>query len=472
VKLAIRKHWLSAVAVLGVAVVGVAVGVYILSQQNFRFPFVEATPKRIEVELENAQAVQPGQGQTVRVAGVKVGSISGVKVEDGVAVVDVEVEPRYDNLIRADATALLRPKTPLKDMFLEVNPGTGRVLKDGGRIRAANTLPDINPDEVYSALDADTRPYLKLLVAGAGKGLEGRGGDLREVFRRLGPIHRDLARVARATARRRHALERLVHRYGLLMTEVGRHPAEIRRLVSASSAVFGALAGENQSISTSVARLPGALRASEEALGEVRTFAPALRGALRSLRSPIRKLDATNRAVRPFLERTTPVLRDEIRPFVRAARPFTDDLRVAANGLSKATPDLTSSVEELNRFFNMGAYNPQGAEGLAGKTVAEQRARQEGYLYWLAWTAQNGNSLFSTADAQGPWRRVTLCGVAQPVLSSIVSGILGAETKANPGLLDPLLGGSDGTIHPGSPIAGVLDTGFGSCDFNALPTGP
>ena len=91
-------------------------------------------------------------------------------------------------------------------MFLEVNPGTGKPVPEGGRSRSANSLPDIDPDEIYSALDADTRPYLKLLVAGAGKGLRNRGDDLREVFRRLEPIHRDLARVTQR--QRRAAAER------------------------------------------------------------------------------------------------------------------------------------------------------------------------------------------------------------------------------------------------------------------------
>src|SRR6185312_15816706 len=190
---------------------------------------------------------------------------------------------------------------------------------------------------------------------------------------------------------------------------------------------------ENANISEAVRRLPGALDASRRALGEVDTFAPALRGALQALRPPIRELPAANAALRPFFAKTTPVLRDQIRPFVREARPFTRNLRVAATGLAEATPDLTTSVQELNRFFNMGAYNPGGAESLAGKSVAEQRARQEGLLYWLAWTAQNGNSLFSTADAQGPWRRVTLCGVSSTLLQSTVAGILKTETQANPG---------------------------------------
>jgi phospholipid/cholesterol/gamma-HCH transport system substrate-binding protein len=473
VKLAIRKHFVSFLAVVGLFVLGLAVAAYILSQQDFRFPLVEDTPKRIAMELENAQAVQPGQGQTVRVAGVEVGRISDVKLENGVAVVEMEIEKKYEDLIRDDATALLRPKTALKDMFVEVSPGSGRVLDEGERIPVANTLPDVDPDEVYEALDEDTRPYLRLLVSGAGKGLDGRGDDLREVFRRFEPLHRDLARVTEATAARRDALKRLIHRYGLLMTHVGRRPEELRRLVSASRAVFDALASEDQNISESVARLPGALRASEAALGEVREFAPVLRSSLESLRPPIRRLDETNAAVTPFLLETTPILRDEIRPFVRAARPFSDDLRLAARDVAQAAPDLTVTFEELNRFFNMGAFNPGGAESLEGRSVAEQRARQEGFLYWLAWAAQNGTSLFSSADGQGPWRRVTICGVPAVVISSLIGTVLAEIGADDPGFAEELIGGViGGGTQPGSPVDQILDSQFGSCNFNALPTPP
>jgi phospholipid/cholesterol/gamma-HCH transport system substrate-binding protein len=469
VKVAIRKHFVDFLAIAGLALLGVAVAVYILSQQDLRFPLVEATPKRIQIELANAQAVQPGQGQTVRVAGVEVGRIADVEVEDGVAVVTAEVEPEYDNLIRRDATALLRPKTALKDMFVEVDPGRGRPVPDGGRITVANTLPDINPDEIYSALDADTRPYLRLLVVGAGKGLDQRGDDLREVFRRLEPIHRDLARVTRATALRRTALKRLIHDYGLLISEVGKHPRELRRLVTASRSVFDSLANQEAAISESVARLPGSLRASERALANVREFAPVLRSSLESLREPIRKLPETNAALIPFLRETEPEIRTEIRPFVRLARPWTNDLRFAAKGTAKATPDLRRSLGELNRFFNIGAFNPGGAEGLDGLSIPQQRQRQEGFLYWLAWAAQNGTSLFSTADGQGPWRRVTICGVPAAVLEGIVADVVGEVGDSNPALADLLTTPGAGGV---TPIEELLNTQFGSCNFNALPTVP
>jgi phospholipid/cholesterol/gamma-HCH transport system substrate-binding protein len=467
---AIRKHWRDFLAIAGLAVIGLAIGIYILTQQDLRFPLVQESPKQIQIELANAQAVQPGQGQTVRVAGVEVGRIADVELENGVAAVTLDIEREYENLIRRDATALLRPKTALKDMFIEVDPGTGKPLPEGGRISVANSLPDIDPDEVYAALDADTRPYLKLLVAGAGKGLRGRGDDLREVFRRFEPIHRDLAKVTRASARRRVALKQLIHDYGLLMTEVGRHPQDLRRLVTASRSVFDALANEDDSISASVAQLPASLRASERALTQVRQFAPVLRSSLESLREPIRKLDETNAAVIPFLRETEPVIRDEIRPFVRAARPWTDDLRLAARGTAKAMPDLRRSFGELNRFFNIGAFNPGGAEGLGGLSVSQQRQRQEGYLYWLAWVSQNATSLFSSADGQGPWRRVTICGVPAAALQGIVQGVLAEIGASNPALAEELLntGGPTGT----SAVDQLLATQFGSCNFNNLPTTP
>src|SRR5918999_1992582 len=283
-------------------------------------------------------------------------------------------------------------------------------------------------------------------------------------------------RIRAPTSSCREALKQLIHRYGLLMEHVGERPAELRRLVTASRTVFDALAGEDQNISAAVAQLPDTLRASERTLNRVRGSAPVLRSSFGSLRPPIRKLDETNAAVTPFLRETTPILRDEIRPFVRAARPFTDDLRLAARDVSRAAPDLTVTFEELNRFFNMGAYNPGGAEGLEGKSVAEQRARQEGFLYWLAWGSQNGTSLFSSADGQGPWRRGTICGVPAAVITALIGTVLTEIGADDPALAEELIGGPVGQTppagDPGRPGDQVLDSPFGSCNFTALPTPP
>ena len=106
-------------------------------------------------------------------------------------------------------------------------------------------------------------------------------------------------------------------------------------------------------------------------------------------------------------------------------------------------------------------------------SIAEQRERQEGFLYWLAWTAQNGTSLFSTADGQGPWRRVTICGVPASVLTGIVQGVLAEVGVEQPGARRGAARRRTGAgTQPGSPVDQLLDTQFGSCNFNALPTTP
>jgi phospholipid/cholesterol/gamma-HCH transport system substrate-binding protein len=438
---AIRKNLADFLAILGVVLLGIGIGAYILANQRLRFPLVEEPFYTVKAELPDAQAVTPGQGQTVVVAGVRVGDIGAVELEDGKAVVELQLEPKYKGLITDQASALLRAKTGTKDMFLEVDPGDGKPLPKDGRIPISNTLPDIDPDEFLAALDGDTRNYLKLLISGAGKGLEGRGTDLRATLKRLGPLHKDLARVSRAVAERRHNLRRLVNRYGLLMAELGKSDKDITRLVRASNVTLGAFADEDQNISALVSKLPGTLNQTTTTLGKVDRLADQMGPTFESLRPPFRKLDEANAAVLPFVKEAAPILEKQVRPFARAAQPFQRDLGAASRDLAQATPDLTTSFHELNRLFDIGAYNPGGTEGISegcekgGACTPEERSRNEGYLYWLGWVGQNTVSLFSTADALGPIRRAYLLNLDCPVFTAGAKEAGMGDAEAN-GLAD------------------------------------
>ena len=77
-------------------------------------------------------------------------------------------------------------------------------------------------------------------------------------------------------------------------------------------------------------------------------------------------------------------------------------------GTSSALPELNRDANVLNHFVNMLAHNTNGTE------PPDKAGRDEGYLFWLAWLQHNGAALFSTSDANGPFRPVTLggtCGV-------------------------------------------------------------
>jgi phospholipid/cholesterol/gamma-HCH transport system substrate-binding protein len=406
---AIGAHLRDFVAVLGLFALAAGVGAYILSQQRLRFPLIEDSPSHVWVELQNAQGVTPGQGQTVRVAGMRVGDVGEVELHEGRARVRLDLDREHEGLVRRDATVLLRPRTGLKDMFLALDPGSRSepAIPEGGTVHVDNTLPDVNSDEILAMLDADTRAYLKLLIGGAGKGLRGRSADLREVFRRLGPLHSDLAAINREVVKRRRNLSRLVHNYGSTVSRLGREDEDLTELVRNASHVFSRLAQEDARISAAVQRLPGALAQTEEALVNVRELGEVAGPAFRALRPAVAQVDEANAELRPLAEKGEPILRTKLRPFVRTAQPVVDDLLPAARNLSQASPDLRESFYEINRFFNMAAHNPGGREPLTGDTERD-RAREEGLLFWLAWVSHNSNSLFSTADASGPFRRIIL----------------------------------------------------------------
>jgi phospholipid/cholesterol/gamma-HCH transport system substrate-binding protein len=434
---AIRKHLGDFVALTLLFAVALGAAGYMLAHQRLRFPLIEDKPMQLKADFSDAQAVIPGQGQTVRVAGVKIGDIGTVDLKDGHAVVSLEIDKKYSKLIHQDATALLRPKTGLKDMFIEVEPGDDKspLMHAGDHIPITNTAPDIDPDEFLSALDTDTRSYLQLLINGAGKGLKNHGNDLREVFKRFEPLHRDLARVSEAIAERRHNMKHLVHNYAALVDELSTKDKDLRTLVTSSNAVFKQFAAEDQGISSTVGQLPGALNQTAGTLQKVNTLAQEMKPTLSGLSPVFKQIDKTNHQVLPFVREATPEIKSEIRPFVRTARPYVRDLRPASKNLATASPDLTNAFKELNRFFNMLAYNPGGAEKLASATDTK---RDEGYQFWLAWVAHVTDSMFSTGDASGPLRRA---------ITTIDCNTLRSAVGAT--ALEPLLGLTDIFNDPG-----------------------
>jgi phospholipid/cholesterol/gamma-HCH transport system substrate-binding protein len=411
---ALRTHAAAFAAIIGLIVIAAGLSLYILDKQRMRFPW-EEKPYVLQAEFSTAQAVTAGQGQTVRVSGVRIGDLGAVKLRDGRAIVEMRIDPEYRGMVHTDATALLRPRTGLKDMFIDLEPGTGEApaAKDGWTLPIAATAPDVNLDEVLAELDADTRDYLKLLISDAGRGLKGRGLDLQEVFARFEPTHRDLAQVNGAVAERRKNLRRLIHSLNSLNAELASRGEDLTGLVDASQAVLRQFAAEESNVSGAVRELPRTLAETTTALERVQRFADVLAPAAEHLVPAAKALPAANEALIPLGREGAPLVREDIRPFVREARPVVADLRPSARGLGRSTAPLTRAFGQVNSFFNMLAYNPGGRE-------APSADRQEGYLFWLAWLQHMGTQLFSMSDAHGVLRPLTLgapCATVREIAS-------------------------------------------------------
>ena len=443
-KRAIKTHITDFAAILVLLVLSVVVAGYILNHERFRFPFIQSTPFTVNAEFSTAQAVTPGQGQSVRVSGVQIGQIGAVTLNNGMAVVQMQIDDQYSHLIHTNATALLRPKTGLKDMFIELTPGSkpAPVVKPGWTIPVSNTLPDIDVDEILASLDADTRSYLQLLVNGAGQGLKGQGGsELAQVFERFEPTHRDLARLNKAVAVRGTDLRQLVNSLQRLNTALATKQGQIVQLVDSSSKVFRAFASEEGNVSRSIVDLPGTLSQTTATLAKVQAFAQVLGPASQSLLPAARALPAANRALVALAKPSTPIVRNQIRPFVIAARPLVRNLEPAAVNLATATPNLSRTFAVLNHLVNMLGYNPGGA--------------QHGYLWWLAWLDHNARTLFSIQDGNGVFRPLFLQGSCAS-LNQIAQGLAGSELLLN---LDPIIGAAgsgSGLCPPASATGGGL----------------
>jgi phospholipid/cholesterol/gamma-HCH transport system substrate-binding protein len=417
-KRAIKDHWKDFAAILGLLIISAGVSAIILTNQRFRFPFIQDKPVKMYAELDTGQAVTPGQGQTVEVAGVKIGLIGKVELKDGRALVELSINPDFKDVIHTEGVSgLLRPRTGLKDMFLQIDPGdpNSPLAKENFTIPATNTMTDVNLDQFLAALDVDTRDHLQLLLGGAADGLKDRGMDLSELFRRFGPTARDLRRVNEAVSVEREGIKDAINGLSLLSAELAGKDDDLAELVDSSAAVFEAFASEDRNVSATVAKLPEALRVTTQTLGDVRAFADELGPTTQALTPTFQALDETNRVITPIALRLTPVIANEVRPFVRETRPLVGDLRVAANGLSGALPDLTGAFVRVNRLFNMLGFNANGAE------AKDAAGRDEGYLFYLAWLTHQTSNLINTDDANGPMRPVFLTGTCQTI-TSIVNG--------------------------------------------------
>ena len=290
------------IAVAGMVALALTVTYVIVQNQRLRIPVLDERPFELKAEFETAQAVVPGQGQTIRVAGVRIGDVEKVELVDGVGVVTFAIDREYLPIYR-DATILMRPTTGLKDMFFQLDPGTERAgeYDEGDVVPMANTAPDVNFHDILSALDGETRSYLRLLFVGGGKGLDGRDRQLGKLLGHLGPINSNMAELNRAVAKRRDELSRFTHNLNVLATRIGQAEAELTRLVSSSSQYLGAIAEQDIDVSNLVRNLPATLTEGRQALISMRRLASvmgpeaAAPGARRPRSSTPRAAGATTR---------------------------------------------------------------------------------------------------------------------------------------------------------------------------------
>lgn len=408
-KRAILVHRNDFIAIVVLVVIAAAVVIYILDHQP-AFTLGKSY-YTVKAEFSTAAAVTAGQGQTVDVAGVEVGQVGAVQLQGGRAIVTMNIFTKYQPIYR-NATVLLRPRTPLKDMYLALDPGTkdAGAVPNGGTLPVANTQPDVNVDEILSSLDVDTRNYLLLLLSGGAQIFhdgDATGAppssaavvDLRGTFKRFAPLNRDTKTFTALLKERTANIRRSIHNLQEVTQALGGVDGTLTSLVNSSNTNFAAISSQDQNLEQALTLLPGTIQQTTQTLGKVQGFANESTKALSGLLPFAHAFGPALAAATPLFRDTTPVIKNQLRPFSVAVQPLAKILSPASAKLAAATPPLTRSVRVLNTLFNTLAHQPKGSK--------------QGYLFWGSWLAHNALSLTNLQDAHGPIVRGLFMGTCQ-----------------------------------------------------------
>jgi phospholipid/cholesterol/gamma-HCH transport system substrate-binding protein len=322
-----------------------------------------------------------------------------VTLENGHAVVTMDIFPKYGPIYR-NASVLLRPRTPLKDMYLSLDPGTksAGAIPNGGFLGVGATNPDVNFADILQSLDADTRGYLLLLLSGGAEAFgqrsatnaapnPARAAQLRGIFKRFAPLNRDTAEFTRLLAQRQQDIRGSIHGLQAVTTALGHVETSLSSLITASNTNFAAISSQSAALEQALQLFPSTLNQTAVTFRKLRRFAIAS-GAAATAQLPFaRALPGALVASRSLFKDTTPVLKNQIRPFAVAVQPVAQSLKPAAIKLAKSTPPLTSALGVLNTLFNTLAYQPRGKE--------------QGYLFWGSWLSHIVDTVARRQDAQG-----------------------------------------------------------------------
>jgi phospholipid/cholesterol/gamma-HCH transport system substrate-binding protein len=302
--------------------------------------------------FDAAENVFPGQD--VRVAGVRVGSISSEVRTDGQAVLGLRIDDGRIWPLHRGTTAAIRYGATAStfERYIELVPGPSGAppLPDGGLLPRTDTVTPVEFDQIFNMLNAGTRHSLQQLITdGAaifgprahalGQALAHAPGGLNAAANLMGALGTDtnaLSVLVSSGARTTGALE-------------SENP-RLQQLITTAASTFAELAQHSETITAALDRAPEtmsvantALAYTDQSLSNLDTLVADLRPGARGL---LRLAPAAARAV-AALEQVAPLasstLREganaapEISRFLLAGTPFVG---VLGRVMNHAAPEL------------------------------------------------------------------------------------------------------------------------------------
>jgi phospholipid/cholesterol/gamma-HCH transport system substrate-binding protein len=357
-------------ALIAALVIGAGCAAYLLLQID-RTALVSAHTYQFAVA--DATAVAAGVDE-VRFKGIPAGKITSVALDGTQPVVTVQLQSSFGRIYR-NATAQLRPNTPLQDMYLNI---TSRGTRAAGAATAARpiapsqTSTSVNISDVLDVFGSSQRGRLAELLSDFGGGLSDRGAALRNAFVELVPFVVQAGRITEQLDLHSRLTRQLVHNTGVLTTALGQRADELRTLVGEGSQVTGTLGANSTAVEGTLAQLPPTISDADQALDALQGVLPSVGSAARSLDPVAESLPAALSDIRTLTRVARPAvlaLQRPVRqlvPLAQALVPAAGDLRASVAALLPQVPTVTKTVidvgECLPELYGFFAWNASMAK--------------------------------------------------------------------------------------------------------------
>jgi ABC-type transporter Mla subunit MlaD len=312
---------------------------------------------RLNAQFASAVNIKPKS--PVRIAGVNVGKVTGIRRQGSTGLVSMEIEPRGLPL-HSDATVKIRPRIFLEgNWFVELQPGSPstKTLSSGATLPSTQSSDPVQLDQVLDALNTDTRRNLQDFLIGYGDGLtrkpskaddaeqdpEVRGVTaaqaLNKAYARAPAAERGGAVINQAIGGTEpHDLSKLVLSIGKVTSALNVHEQQLGELIGNFNIFFRSFANQSSGLRAAVAVLPSSLRNIDNGLRELDLAFPATKTFATDILPGVKNTPKTVTATLPWIAQVEASL-------------APNELGGVAKGLLAATPQLAQLTNEQTPFY-------------------------------------------------------------------------------------------------------------------------
>jgi virulence factor Mce-like protein len=322
---------------------------------------VPLKPKGYRFQVAFPEATTLADQADVRIAGVNVGKVVGMKLDKGGSRTLVTVDMKKEFApIPKDTKAILRQKTLLGETYVELSPGTrkdGNMLPDDGRLANTQVEPTVQLDEIYNAFDPQTRKAFQQWIQQSAQTIKGgRGQDLNDALGNLEGFANDGADVLGVLDRQGADLHNFVRNTGVVFHALTARQGVLQQLIRNSNDVFSATQSRDKALAQVFDILPTFEDESKATLARLQTFSANAHPLVNNLKPVADRLQPTVKDLSTLAPELTTFFKSKLPPLIAAGKPNLPNGARFLEGASPLMDGLHTFFPELNPVLSFANY--------------------------------------------------------------------------------------------------------------------